>query len=479
MSIQIGWKDGITVDTILFNGGRYEGTIDNEKHTIVVHNGTSPGGTPMSRLDHTHEPESITGLADRISIFNFNEPPKFFSGVVVKDSSTVIVHETVYDVPIVDPVTGDPVLDDEENPTFGPRQQLLKNSDGFIIDNEGTVIFKDVYTEQPDGSVIHSSTGETIIDSDGNVLRSSVIVRTDIIIDENGLISSNNPPNISVDENGRVFDDGELIGNLIRVGYARSDREWVDSSFDILSDAREFITKFLGYLDIIDTHIHTIDEVNCGDFIFDDGCGEDSDKQYARRNGEWSEYIGYAAITEKKLDIINPLAQQVNAEYQGHTHTFDILDSYGTMCLIDDAPTIPDESFAFALVDGVWEKRSRDRDVFTSLDDTPFTYKGSKNALVTVDTFGSQITFSSQQIGNTQGNDVAIFKINLVSIDWPKARDDQTLMPFELVSESPIFELLFDFSAETPQFELESEDISSLELISIHCEASEVNSLSL
>lgn len=80
MAIELKWRDGGTFANSGFIGEKYEGVIDNEKHTIVVHDGVNYGGVPMSLITHTHDrrtditnmgtmsliddvPEQIYGLA--------------------------------------------------------------------------------------------------------------------------------------------------------------------------------------------------------------------------------------------------------------------------------------------------------------------------------------------------------------------------------------------------------------------------------
>ncbi|WP_187967838.1 hypothetical protein [Aquibium microcysteis] len=54
MSTQVQRRRGTTVQHESFTGAAGELTIDTTKQTVVVHNGVTPGGTPLAKESHTH-----------------------------------------------------------------------------------------------------------------------------------------------------------------------------------------------------------------------------------------------------------------------------------------------------------------------------------------------------------------------------------------------------------------------------------------
>ena len=53
MATQIQWRRGNTSQTATFTGAVSEITVDTDKNTLVVHNGTTPGGFPLAQDSST------------------------------------------------------------------------------------------------------------------------------------------------------------------------------------------------------------------------------------------------------------------------------------------------------------------------------------------------------------------------------------------------------------------------------------------
>ena len=51
MSIQLKLRRGTTAQHSTFTGAPGEVTVDTDKNTVVVHNGTTPGGVPLAKQD--------------------------------------------------------------------------------------------------------------------------------------------------------------------------------------------------------------------------------------------------------------------------------------------------------------------------------------------------------------------------------------------------------------------------------------------
>ena len=62
MSIAIQWRRGTTTNHAGFAGLLGEVTVDTTKKTLVVHDGATLGGTPLSKEGHTHTSSNVSGL---------------------------------------------------------------------------------------------------------------------------------------------------------------------------------------------------------------------------------------------------------------------------------------------------------------------------------------------------------------------------------------------------------------------------------
>lgn len=51
---QVQWRGDTTAKSDAFTGANKEITIDTDKKVVVVHDGSTPGGFPSAREDHTH-----------------------------------------------------------------------------------------------------------------------------------------------------------------------------------------------------------------------------------------------------------------------------------------------------------------------------------------------------------------------------------------------------------------------------------------
>lgn len=60
MSTQIQFRRGTTAQHAAFTGALAEVTVDTDKKTVVVHDGTTAGGTPLAKETHTHTASSVS-----------------------------------------------------------------------------------------------------------------------------------------------------------------------------------------------------------------------------------------------------------------------------------------------------------------------------------------------------------------------------------------------------------------------------------
>jgi len=63
MATQVQLRRGNTVQTSAFTGAVAETTVDTDKNTIVVHDGTTPGGFPLARESALSTNQSFTQSA--------------------------------------------------------------------------------------------------------------------------------------------------------------------------------------------------------------------------------------------------------------------------------------------------------------------------------------------------------------------------------------------------------------------------------
>lgn len=69
MSIQVQLRGGNTSAHSVFTGAEREATVDTDKDTLVVHDGTTPGGHPLAKeVDLAALSESVSALIDRVSV---------------------------------------------------------------------------------------------------------------------------------------------------------------------------------------------------------------------------------------------------------------------------------------------------------------------------------------------------------------------------------------------------------------------------
>lgn len=61
MSTQVQWRRGTTAQHATFTGAIAEVTVDTDKKTVVVHDGSTPGGSPLATEAKTTEKTSSTG----------------------------------------------------------------------------------------------------------------------------------------------------------------------------------------------------------------------------------------------------------------------------------------------------------------------------------------------------------------------------------------------------------------------------------
>src|ERR1035437_7151246 len=66
MSVAIQWRRGTTTQTNSFTGLLGEVTVDTTKKTVVVHDGSTAGGFPLSKEGHTHTVSSVSGLTYQV-----------------------------------------------------------------------------------------------------------------------------------------------------------------------------------------------------------------------------------------------------------------------------------------------------------------------------------------------------------------------------------------------------------------------------
>jgi hypothetical protein len=60
MATQVQWRGGSTAEHSTFTGAAREVTVDTQKKTLVVHDGSTPGGEPLLREDQANLPTSVT-----------------------------------------------------------------------------------------------------------------------------------------------------------------------------------------------------------------------------------------------------------------------------------------------------------------------------------------------------------------------------------------------------------------------------------
>lgn len=74
MSRVIQWKHGTTAQSASFTGQEKEITIDDDLHTIRVHDGSSEGGTVLAKL--TELPTQLSQLTDDVGVWRSSELTK-------------------------------------------------------------------------------------------------------------------------------------------------------------------------------------------------------------------------------------------------------------------------------------------------------------------------------------------------------------------------------------------------------------------
>lgn len=74
MSKVIQWKHGTTAQSVSFTGQEKEITIDDDLHTIRVHNGSIAGGTVLAKL--TELPTRLSQLTDDVGVWRSSELTK-------------------------------------------------------------------------------------------------------------------------------------------------------------------------------------------------------------------------------------------------------------------------------------------------------------------------------------------------------------------------------------------------------------------
>jgi hypothetical protein len=60
MATQVQWRGGSTAEHATFTGAAREVTVDTQKKTLVVHDGSTAGGEPLLREDQANLPSSVT-----------------------------------------------------------------------------------------------------------------------------------------------------------------------------------------------------------------------------------------------------------------------------------------------------------------------------------------------------------------------------------------------------------------------------------
>jgi hypothetical protein len=60
MATQVQWRGGSTAEHATFTGAAREVTVDTQKQTLVVHDGSTVGGEALLREDQANLPGSVT-----------------------------------------------------------------------------------------------------------------------------------------------------------------------------------------------------------------------------------------------------------------------------------------------------------------------------------------------------------------------------------------------------------------------------------
>lgn len=93
MSIAVQWRRGTSAEHAAFTGADGEITVNTTNHTLVVHDGTTLGGIPISAdVHYTHD--QISASATWTVTHNLGKCP---SVTVVDSSGAVVIGDIVHD----------------------------------------------------------------------------------------------------------------------------------------------------------------------------------------------------------------------------------------------------------------------------------------------------------------------------------------------------------------------------------------------
>jgi len=169
MSHQQQLRRGSTADHSTFTGVVGEVTVDTDKDVVVVHDGSTAGGIPASREDHTHVYEPSKGIsmisptgADVVMIYHTNHDATIIKIHHVVVGATPSIDFTLYksdnrdDVSPVEVITGgttandesgaDVTVFDDDSLTAGDKLWIsTSNMTGTVDEFHVTVHFEETY----------------------------------------------------------------------------------------------------------------------------------------------------------------------------------------------------------------------------------------------------------------------------------------------------------------------------------------------
>ena len=88
MAKQLLFRGGNTAGHNAFTGGNKEITVDTQKKTLVVHDGATPGGSPLAKESSLNDHINSTGNVHEIEFSEINSKPNTLAGYGITDADT-------------------------------------------------------------------------------------------------------------------------------------------------------------------------------------------------------------------------------------------------------------------------------------------------------------------------------------------------------------------------------------------------------
>ena len=165
MATQVQWRRGTTAEHSTFAGAEGEITVDTTKDTLVVHDGVTQGGKPLSTEDTTiHVPG--TGLPNEASatLTSFDNAETGYSATNVQQA----IDETFSLIGSIDDVVT--VEWDMVNDTYSGNfkaNEVHKNMRRCVVNEAGEVVY---YLDEFNSALKENGTAADLTGADGNVM---------------------------------------------------------------------------------------------------------------------------------------------------------------------------------------------------------------------------------------------------------------------------------------------------------------------